>query len=244
MGTIEAVVFDWGGTLSLFADVDVADMWRLAASHLASQHSDGSGVAALEADLFERMVAVEQASWDRIEVDQSTTTLSALIAEASTALGLDVGEALLEEAGTHYLDAWATHIRHDPDCVPVLAALRAQGLRLGLLSNTHWPRAFHDHFLERDGILPLLDARLYTCEMERSKPHHSAFRAVLDALGVEDPTHAVFVGDRPYDDIAGAQGLGMKAVHRPNHLVPDHDVIPDATITALPELLEIVASWA
>ena len=30
-----AVIFDWGGTLSEYADVELADMWRLAAEHLA-----------------------------------------------------------------------------------------------------------------------------------------------------------------------------------------------------------------
>ena len=37
---IEAVVFDWGGTLSIYADIDIEDMWRLAARHMAPDRED------------------------------------------------------------------------------------------------------------------------------------------------------------------------------------------------------------
>ena len=39
-------------------------------------------------------------------------------------------------------------------------------------------------------------------------PHPSVFLAALEALGVSDPTRAVFVGDRPLDDISGAKASG------------------------------------
>ena len=232
---IAAVVFDWGGTLSEFADVEMIDMWRLAARHLAPSR---------EEEMVERLIAVEEASWREVRDHQTSTTLSALLATASRELGLDVAEAVLEEAATHHLDSWTPHIVHDPDAVPVLTALRAAGHKIGLLSNTHWPRAFHEHFLERDGLDTLIDVRCYTSEMARTKPHADAFRTVLDQLGVADPRTVVFVGDRLHDDIWGAQQLGMKAVLRPNRFVPTYDVEPDAVIDRLPELVDIVASWA
>src|SRR5207302_10936198 len=144
--------------------------------------------------------------------DRRSFPLSELLVAAAKGIGLDVAEAVLEEAALHHLDSWTPHIRHDPDAAPTLQALRDRGLRIGLLSNTHWPRSFHEHFLERDGLAALIDARCYTSEMPVTKPHPDAFRAVLDALGVADPAACVFVGDRPYDDIDGAQSMGMKAV--------------------------------
>jgi len=155
-----------------------------------------------------------------------------------------VAEALLEEAALRHLDAWTPHVRHDPDAAPTLAELRERGLRVALLSNTHWPRSFHEHFLERDGLDKLIEARLYTSEMEFQKPHPAAFRAALDAVGVGDPARAVFVGDRPWGDIHGARSVGMRAVWRENPLVPTYDVEPDAVITRLPELLELVDAWS
>ena len=232
--TVEAVVFDWGGTLAEYAGIEMIDMWRMAARHLAPDR---------EEEVLARLVAVEEASWARIAVDQRSTTLSSLLAAASADLGLDVAEAVLEEAATHHLDSWTPHVRHDPDAAPTLAALRGLGLGIGLLSNTHWPRSFHEHFLERDGLAPLIDVRCYTSELEFTKPHPEAFRAVLDRLGVGDPARAVFVGDRLYDDVHGARVLGMRAVHRPNPLVPGYDVQPDAVVEALPELVGLVRSW-
>ena len=231
---IEAVVFDWGGTLSTFADVDMLDMWRLAARHLAPDR---------EEEVCARLGAVEAASWARIPVDQRSTTLSALLAAASEELGLDVAEAVLEEAATHHLDSWTPHVRHDPAAVEALSTLRAMGLRVGLLSNTHWPRAFHERFLERDGLAPLIDVRCYTSELACTKPHPDAFHAVLGPLGVTEPQRAVFVGDRPYDDIFGAKALGMRAILRPNPLVPDYPVEPDGQVTSLIELVDVVSSW-
>ena len=231
---VEAVVFDWGGTLATYADIEMIDMWRLAARHLAPER---------EEEVCARLVAVEEESWRRVGVDQRSTTLASLLAAASADLGLDVAEAVLEEAALHHLDSWTPHVRHDPEAVPTLAALRELGVRIGLLSNTHWPRSFHEHFLERDGLAPLVDVRCYTSELDYTKPHREAFLAVLRRLGVAEPRSVVFVGDRPYDDILGARRLGMRAVLRPNPLVPDYDVEPDATIAGLPELVALVTGW-
>ncbi len=232
--TVKAVVFDWGGTLSVFVEAELVDAWRLAARHLAPER---------EEELTERLVAVEADFWATTASHQRSATLGDLLAAATAALGLDVAEALLEEAAVRHLDAWTDHIRHDPEAVPTLAALRERGLRIGLLSNTHWPRAFHERFLERDGLAELIDARLYTSEMPHQKPHASAFAAALDALGIDDPSRAVFVGDRPWDDVAGAKRAGLRAVLRPNPLVEPYDVEPDAVIERLPELVALVDAW-
>jgi len=54
----------------------------------------------------------------------------------------------------------------------------------------------------------------------------------------------VFVGDRPLDDIHGAQSAGMRAVLVPNSDVPSFPaVVPDAVISRLADLGPLVASW-
>ncbi len=232
--TVKAVVFDWGGTLSVFVEAELVDAWRLAARHLAPDRED---------ELTERLVTVEAEFWATTASHQRSATLGDLVAAATAELGLDVAEALLEEATVRHLDAWTDHIRHDPEAAPTLAALRERGLGIGLLSNTHWPPAFHERFLERDGLAELIDARLYTSEMPHQKPHASAFVAALEALGIDDPTTAVFVGDRPWDDIVGAKRAGLRAVLRPNPLVEPYDVEPDAVIERLPDLVPLIDSW-
>lgn len=227
----EAVIFDWGGTLTDLSNVDMADMWNAAARHLAPDRA---------ADMAARLAAVEARSWSRIAVDQRSTRLADLLATASQELGLDVTGAVLEQAASRHLDGWTPHITHQPSAVTVLKELKGSGLRTGLLSNTHWPRSFHRRFLERDGLAELIDAELYTCEMEFTKPHASAFRAALDAVGAGDASRAVFVGDRLYDDISGAHRAGLRTVWIRNQVTPHYDVDPDATIDDLSELPAVI----
>jgi len=231
---LDAVVFDWGGTLtagSTIVTLELEDMWRVSARHLAPER---------EEELTAALFAAERRFWDQTLTTLESGTLADLLTAASREVGLDVTDALLQEAATQHLDAWTPHIEHDPDAVSVLTELRGRGLRTALLSNTHWPRAFHEHFLERDGLVDLLDARLYSSELRYMKPHPSAFLEALGAVGVADPTHAVFVGDRPYDDISGAKGIGMHTVLRANTHVPPYDVEPDAVIDGLPGLLAVI----
>ncbi len=233
-GPVEAVIFDWGGTLSVWADVDMADMWRLAAEHLAA------GTAVGADDYVAALVEAEDAFWERCSAGSQSARLADLLAEASTAVGADVAAAVLEEAAVRHLDSWTPHVAHDPDAVPVLRALRERGLRTGLLSNTHWPEHWHEHFLERDGLLGLLDVRVYSSNEPHMKPHPAIFHTTLERLGVA-PERAVFVGDRQLDDVSGAQGVGMRAVWKATPFAHTHPgVVPDHTVTALPELLSLV----
>ena len=242
---VRAVIFDWGGTLATHAAVELDDMWALAARHIALASPPAPAGTRLDAEeIRRRLGAVEEAFWARTATDQRSGTLTEILQLAASELGIDVAGAVLEEAALHYLDAWTPHIAHDPEAAATLEALRRRGIAIGMLSNTHWPRAFHERFLERDHLAALIDARVYTSELPYMKPHASAFRAALDAVGGPDPSSAVFVGDRPFDDVHGARGAGMRAVLRPNPSVPPFDVRPDAVIDRLPELVRLVDGWS
>ena len=234
---VQAVIFDWGGTLSPWALVEFHEIWRMAARHLAP-HMEQT-----EDQLAARLSQVELDAWTQMNEDHRAFTLRDLVNRASAALGVDVADALIDEASEHYLGSWLPHIEHDPEAVPLLEALREREIRTGLLSNTHWPADFHERMLERDGLAHLLDARVYTSDMEFTKPHPQAFQAAMDAVGVETPAHSVYVGDRLFDDIFGAQRAGMRAVHRPNEHVPGYEVEPDGRIEHLSELLPLIDAW-
>jgi HAD superfamily hydrolase (TIGR01509 family) len=123
----------------------------------------------------------------------------------------------------------------------VLTALSAQGLRLGVISNTLQPGSCADEALERRGLLHLFEARIYSSEMRVAKPHAAIFGDALDAVSVA-PNRAAHVGDRLMADVAGAQAVGMKAVliEVPNRPEPNLDIVPDARIRELPELLHLL----
>ncbi len=233
--TLEAVIFDWGGTLTPFHTIDLADLWAVAARILAPDRAE---------PLTEALLAVEQEFWARVERDSglASTTLDEMIAAAAERTGVQLESVVKDQALAAHLEAWTPHTHTDSDAAPLLRALRGRGLSTGVLSNTHWPREWLDRIFARDGILDLLDVRVYTSELAHTKPHAEAFRAVLGQLDVE-PERAVMVGDRPFDDVAGAKAVGMRAVLLPNDEVPSAPITPDATITRLSELLPIVDAW-
>src|SRR5438874_12802049 len=108
---LEAVVFDWGGTLTDGATIvtlELEDMWRARARRLDPTREDE-----LTAALFE----AERRFWEQTTTTLVSGTLADLLLAASRAVGLDVTDALLEEAATHHLDAWTSHIAHDRDAV-------------------------------------------------------------------------------------------------------------------------------
>jgi putative hydrolase of the HAD superfamily len=234
-GGVRAVVFDWGGTLTPFHDIDLADLWSVAARILAPGRAD---------DLTAALLAAEREFWDGVtrEGGLGSATLDDLLALAARRTGVTIDEAVRDQALEAHLEAWTPHTLTDPAAAPLLTALRARGVRTGLLSNTHWPRHWHERILARDGVLDLIDVRVYTSELRHTKPHAEAFRAVLGPLGVE-PEAAVMVGDRPHDDISGAKALGMLAVLLPNDFVPAGPAEPDATIAGLSELLPLIDGW-
>jgi putative hydrolase of the HAD superfamily len=122
--------------------------------------------------------------------------------------------------------------------------LRADGIRIGVLSNTMWPRHVHQRVFVRDGIDGLIDGAVYSSEIDWTKPHREAFLAAMAAVGVSDPAACVFVGDRPYDDVYGAKQAGMRAVLIANSDVPAFaDAEPDAVIRRLADLAPLVETW-
>ena len=84
----------------------------------------------------------------------------------------------------------------DPDAIPVLEALRAQGHCLAIVSNTPWGSAARDwrDELNRHGLLAAVDAAVFCVEVGFRKPHPAPFRRALEALDVS-ARDALFVGD-------------------------------------------------
>src|SRR5438105_1784516 len=103
---------------------------------------------------------------------------------------------------------WERHENFElyDDVPDALAALRAAGLRIGLVSNS--ARDVHD-FARHHGLD--VDAGISSFHHGWTKPHASIFRAVLDLLAVA-PGEAAMVGDMIADDIEGALALEMRAI--------------------------------
>jgi putative hydrolase of the HAD superfamily len=104
--------------------------------------------------------------------------------------------------------AWehAQHFDLFDDVPPTLEALRAHGLKIGLLSNTARDL---DLFVAHHGLV--VDAVLTSRAHGKTKPHEGIFLRMLELLDVT-AGDAAMVGDTIEDDIEGARAVGMTAV--------------------------------
>jgi putative hydrolase of the HAD superfamily len=234
MPGIDAVIFDWGGTLTQWHDVDFhAESMALAQAVIATGDPDH---AAFATQLHEAGRTV----WGRAHSHHQSSTIADLFDEA----GLRHDPDLLSA----YYDFWEPHTPTDADVRPTWEALRADGIKVGVLSNTIWPREWHRGFFERDGVLDLVDGDVYSSEIPWTKPAPEAFQAAMEAVGATDPARCVYVGDRLFDDVWGAQSAGLRAIHIPHSVIPADQLghtegTPDAVAHRLTEIPGIVAAW-
>ena len=226
--TVSAVIFDWGGTLTPWHTIDHDELWRA----ICAPHYDHDQVA----DTAAMLRSAENDLWGIAEREQRSATLDEIFARA----GVQPSEAFL--AG--YFQAWEEHTITDPEAVEVLLELRRRGIKIGVLSNTMWPRAHHERIFTRDGLTDLIDGAVYSSEIPWTKPHPEAFRAALASVGVTRPQDCVYVGDRPFDDVHGAHQAGLRTVLIPNSDVPAFAAAePDAIIGRLGELIAVIDRW-
>lgn len=228
---IEAVIFDWGGTLTPWRTMDFLAGWRAYADALHPGDDERAEQVAAA------LAAADAARWAAIKDEHRAFTLAEVLADAEVPHHDDGLDA--------YRLFWTVATHTDPEAAPMLAELRARGLRLGVLSSTCWPARWHEEFLRRDGVLEYFDACVWSSQLPWTKPHPEAFAAAMDAVGVSDPASCVYVGDRLFDDISGAKAAGMRAVLVPHSNIPAGefvavDVEPDAVIQSLAELPQVL----
>ncbi|MBD3940420.1 HAD family hydrolase [Microbacterium sp. NEAU-LLC] len=107
-----------------------------------------------------------------------------------------------------YVAAYRASWRAFDDAVPLLTRLRAQGVRVGVLTNGSEPQQLDK--LAAIGLRPLVDVVCASEQLGVWKPDPRAFEALADRLDVPIGSMA-FVGDNPEHDVAGARQAGMAA---------------------------------
>lgn len=234
---VDAVIFDWGGTLTPWHDIDLEAQW-----YAYAEHWDPVNARALA----HRLCAAELDRW-QVQRESGGAMSTGALDHIFLDEGIDIHSAAHLRALAAYLDFWAPHTHADDQALPTLELLRARGIKTGVLSNTLWPSAHHQEVFDRDGLSSLFDACVYSSQLPVAKPHADAFTSVAQLLDVS-PQACVFVGDRLWDDVHGAQSIGMRGIwiphsQLPNSQLPDFDVTPDAVANQLLDVVEIVDAW-
>lgn len=192
MPSVNAVLFDFSGTLARLED---DDSWF-----------EGMGLdAGQRAEVMDRLThptaAVDHHAWGYRDLDTS------MHREAYLHVLLDAGLAVrhAESLYARCIDPnqWTVY----PDTVAVLDGLRASGIRTAVVSNIAWD------------VRPVLvsagtdaDEYVLSFQVGVAKPDRRIFEVTLSRLGV-DPGDAVMVGDSLENDGAAAElGCGFVLV--------------------------------
>ena len=198
---LDAVLFDAGGTL---IELDYAFIATRTASRgralAAEALRRAEGRARLAVDRWARLP--EKLAGDAVRRPGYFATLL-----DAAGLGARERDLVIE-------DLEAEHVRHNlwrvaaPGAAEVLPALRALGLRLGVVSNADGRVA---QLLRAAGLAPHLHAIVDSHDEGVEKPDPALFRRGLERLGVR-AERSCYVGDIHAIDVLGARAAGIAPV--------------------------------
>jgi putative hydrolase of the HAD superfamily len=216
---VQAVVFDLDGTLldrRRSFECFVRDQWK--------RHSDV--LQAVDHDRYvQTMIAL-----DRDGYAPRRDVFTGVVAEFG--LPLPLAGLLLDDYRAGFPRACVLF----PDAAPTLATLRASGRKLGLITNGSV--SMQSRKLECLALSPVFDVTLISDAEGVTKPDSRIFHRALERLNAS-PANAVFVGDHPDIDVAGARAAGMRAIWRRDPAV-SRVVEADAIIDDVSGLLELL----
>src|SRR4051794_21057690 len=200
-----AIFFDFFGTLVRYSPSRTEQGYGRTAKLIREAGCAGTG---------ERWLAHWDEAFLGVEGDAERTGVEFSMHEAFAAfaprVGLPDGDAALADAFVAtYLDEWNVGIGPIPGVAGLLADLGAAGHTLAAVSNVCHPPLV-PHHLDVRGFAPAFAAVVTSIEVGWRKPRPEIFAAALAAVGAT-ADDAVFVGDNPVADYAGATAAGMAA---------------------------------
>jgi HAD superfamily hydrolase (TIGR01549 family) len=193
---IRGVLFDWGDTL--FSPPDAGEVIVTAAAERGVR-IDPKQARALWDELWEAGKTPEELAKGRdLSADAHRVVWTALFEPANSAVP-DVASTLYERM----MDprAWIPY----PDTAPTLRALRARGIKIGIVSNV--PRDLRPIFAAH-ALADLVDTFTHSFEVGAEKPDPAIFLRACEALGTK-PGDTLMVGDHPIAD-GGAVRAGLR----------------------------------
>lgn len=240
---VKAVTFDFWSTLFQSHPVNkIERVKKLKATFEA--------LTPLSLDLEAWATAVQQtwAQWEYIWHHEQRTLVAAQWVDLLTSrIQVSLSEAtharITQTIETAVLD-------YPPSLAPgarELLAELAPIYSLAIISDTGvTPGRILRQILTQHELIAYFTHLTFSDEIGVSKPHPLAFHSTLQALHVQ-PQEAVHVGDLLKTDIAGAKGVGMRAVQyigiaHDTHS-PQPPVTPDAIIAHHAEFRPLLESW-
>lgn len=244
---IRGVLFDLGGTLHVSDSPEGRDVWF--ARRLLDRLADyGIPLDAAPEELARKLHENGEAYKRHSEKDLRELP-PAEIWNDWYLRDWDIGRERLgpiaEELSVLY-DYERVRVIRRPYIKETLDALRAQGMRLGLISNII-SLSVAPHFLEEYGVRNYMDCIVLSSATGIRKPSADIFRAAERELGL-GPEELAYVGDTLSRDVMGTRNAGWRlmiqiknpgAAHRDKGL--EHSGLkPDYLVEGLEEIPEII----
>jgi putative hydrolase of the HAD superfamily len=183
---LKAVIFDYGNVLSLPQAMD--DMAAM------------GGVAGIPADKMHSLYWQFRLAFDRADLD-----VASYWSAVAKGAGREFSEEQLKEIIRLDNESWS---RPDPVMLGWAATLRANGIRIGILSNM--PVTLRRHLTANASWLRGFDGYTYSCDVNMVKPEPGIYEHALRGLEVLAP-EALFLDDRE-PNVEAAQRLGIHAL--------------------------------
>jgi putative hydrolase of the HAD superfamily len=193
---IQAVTFDVGGTL--------LEVWP-SVGHVYAEVAARHGIKGLSAGALDRRF---KAAWRAATgFGHSRSDWAALV--DATFRGLTdrpPSQTFFPELYARFSapDAWRIY----EDVIPTLEALKARGLRLGVISN--WDERLRP-LLKRLKLADYFEAIIVSREVGSAKPARGIFEHAVRKLGLP-PEAVLHVGDSLAMDVRGARHAGLRAL--------------------------------
>lgn len=244
MPSVRAVIFDLGSTL-LFFQGDWPDVYARADQALYAYLNE----AGLEVDqiaFLDQFRARLSAYYEQRKHDLVEQTTRNLLRSQLAAMGIEeVAEEVIAEGIRRLYRVSQQHWHLEEDAVETLEYLRANGRRLGIVSNAGDDEDVQT-LVNNAGFRPYFDFIISSAAEGVRKPHPQIFQTALDHWGFL-PEEVIMVGDTLEADILGAQQVGIFGVWitRRADPLPDssaEQIQPDAAIERLTDLPDLIGS--
>ena len=201
MTEIRGVFFDLYGTLLRYGNMEAAgESWF----HAIRRELIASGRAFDEETLI-RLCEEFLLQPEPPVQDDGLTVYERRMRELGLALELEE----LRRITVASVAAWHAHTPLDREAKSVLGELQGR-YKLALISNFDHPPHVH-RLLDELALRPFFDAVVVSGDAGVKKPDPAIFTPALEQTGLV-ADEALFVGDSPEDDVAGARAAGLRPV--------------------------------
>jgi putative hydrolase of the HAD superfamily len=231
--TVRVVLFDAGNTL---VEPDWAEVGRILGRHgLRRTGPEVRAMAARAWLLLDGALARHAGSTESAPVKH---LLTGLLLDAVGFAGGPAREPVREELGRELPRLWRVPL---PGVFETLRGLRADGYRLGVVSNSN---GTIERGLGECGFGGLFETVLDSAVVGVEKPDPEIFRIALARLSAR-AEEAVHVGDLPSVDVAGARAAGLAAfLLDPFGVFPGCDAPRLSALGEVPEALRLLTGRA